>query len=335
MNISSARKIADAVLYEGYMLYPYRRSAVKNRQRWSFGILYPPTYEEVRTGTEHATMHSECLIEIRDQSALRVEVQLRFLHLARVQVEEETAKGPIDTAVIVDGRLIQSRDEAEERSVELDWPASTSQEFRFGDRIHDEVLTDATGEHLGTVTRMQDEVCGRIRLASEHAGEQLLKLYIDVFNASSAHNEITRDAALMRSLLSSHCVLGVSGGEFISLLDPPEKFKAAASTCRNVRNFPVLVGEEPARDMLLCSPILLYDYPKVAPESAGDFFDSTEMDEMLTLRVMTLTDEEKNKMQRGDDRVRELLQRTEMTAREQLTRTHGTIRSMSPSREDE
>ena len=53
--------------------------------------------------------------------------------------------------------------------------------------------------------------------------------------------------------------------------------------------------------MLLCSPIILYDYPQIAPESAGDFYDATEMDEMLTLRVMTLTDDEKNEMRRADD----------------------------------
>jgi hypothetical protein len=98
-----------------------------------------------------------------------------------------------------------------------------------------------------------------------------------------------------------------------------------------VGNFPVLVGEEGDRDMMLCSPIVLYDYPQIAPESAGDFYDSTEMDEMLTLRVMTLTDNEKTEMRNADDRVRDLLQRTEETAREQLMRTHGTIRGLRPS----
>jgi len=82
--------------------------------------------------------------------------------------------------------------------------------------------------------------------------------------------------------------------------------------------------------MLLCSPIVLYDYPQIAPESASDFYDATEIDEMLTLRVMTLTDDEKNAMRHADDHVRNLLQRTEQTAREQLIKTHGTIRSMRP-----
>jgi hydrogenase maturation protease len=83
--------------------------------------------------------------------------------------------------------------------------------------------------------------------------------------------------------------------------------------------------------MMLCSPIVLYDYPQIAPESAGDFYDATEMDEMLTLRVMTLTDEEKTEVRNSDERVRDLLQRTEETAREQLMRTHGTIRGLRPT----
>lgn len=83
--------------------------------------------------------------------------------------------------------------------------------------------------------------------------------------------------------------------------------------------------------MLFCSPILLYDYPQIAPESSGDFYDATEIDEMLTLRVMTLTDEEKQEMRLADDRVRAILDRTEATAREQLMRTHGTLRNLRPA----
>ena len=126
----------------------------------------------------------------------------------------------------------------------------------------------------------------------------------------------------------------MSGGEFVSLLDPPEGLGEFVSECKNVGNFPVLVGEQGERDMMLCSPIVLYDYPQVAPESAGDFYDATEMDEMLTLRVMTLTDDEKSEMRSADDHVRNLLERTEKSAREQLARTHGAIRSMRPVSEN-
>jgi hypothetical protein len=130
--------------------------------------------------------------------------------------------------------------------------------------------------------------------------------------------------------MSAHTILSVTGGEFISLLDPPEELRQAVGECKNIGNFPVLVGNEGERDMMLCSPIVLYDYPQVAPESAGDFFDGTEMDEMLTLRVMTLTDDEKSEMRGAGGPVRQLLERTEASAREQLMRTHGVIRSLRP-----
>jgi len=163
--------------------------------------------------------------------------------------------------------------------------------------------------------------------------DNIFRLSIDVTNTSSltgdSHN---RDSALLSSLLSAHTILTITGGEFVSLLDPPEDLRDAVDVhCNNVGNFPVLVGTEGDRDMMLCSPIVLYDYPQIAPESAGDFFDGTEMDEMLTLRVMTLTDDEKAEVLNANDHVRSLLQRTEASAREQLMRTHGTIRSLRPA----
>ena len=133
-----------------------------------------------------------------------------------------------------------------------------------------------------------------------------------------------------RCLLSAHLILTVTGAEFVSLLEPPDELREIASSCKNIGNFPVLVGSPEERDIMLCSPIVLYDYPQIAPESAGDFYDATEMDEMLTLRVMTLTDEEKKEMRLAGDHARNLLQRTEQTARQQLMRTHGTIRSLRP-----
>lgn len=299
MNRELAMKIANAVLYEGYMLYPYRPSAIKNRQRWSFGILYPPAYHEVAAGTERSAMHSECLVKITEEA--RLHIQLRFLHLGII----ETAEGG---------------DESSERSVELEIPfhrkwMSTPQELPYH-------FASALAKH---------EACGTISVAVTLIQEDVLKLTINVSNTSTlAGDPHDREAALLTSLLSAHTLLSVTSGEFVSLLDPPDDLRDAANHCQNIGNFPVLVGAQGERDMMLCSPIVLYDYPQIAPESAGEFFDSTEMDEMLTLRVMTLTDEEKEQMRAASNRTRELLQRTEAGAREQLMRTHGTIRSLRP-----
>jgi hypothetical protein len=136
----------------------------------------------------------------------------------------------------------------------------------------------------------------------------------------------SRDDAMPRSLVSAHTVLGVRDGEFVSMTDPPETLRPLALECRNVGTWPVLVGEAGEKDALLCSPIILYDYPQIAPESPGDLFDSSEIDEILTLRILTLTDDEKREIAAVDDRARDLLARTEALAREQLMSLHGTFR---------
>jgi hypothetical protein len=138
----------------------------------------------------------------------------------------------------------------------------------------------------------------------------------------------SRDEVLMRSLISTHTILGVRQGEFVSLLDPPEMFREAAAGCRNIGTWPALVGDEGERDCLLSSPIIIYDYPQVAPESAGDFYDGTEIDELLTLRVMTMTDQEKQEMRLVDERARQILERTEALSSERLMKLHGAVRSL-------
>jgi hypothetical protein len=337
VNRELAKKVADAVLYEGYMLYPYRPSAIKNRQRWTFGILYPPAYGEVQQGTERAGMHSECLVTASGDA--NVQIQLRFLHLLVRQVArvEEDRFEPV-ASLVVDGQVVESWDEGVERSAEfaiaLQDGLTRQFEFSFHGSDNTEMLRDGADKVIGNITRTQHEISGMVTMSSQRVGDGVWKLAVDITNQTDLTAEAAdRDKALLRSLLSAHAILTVSGGDFISLLDPPEDLGEFVSECKNVGNFSVLVGQEGERDMMLCSPIVLYDYPQIAPESAGDFYDATEMDEMLTLRVMTLTDEEKSEMRCADDHVRSLLQRTEETAREQLARTHGAIRSMRPVRE--
>jgi hypothetical protein len=313
MNRELAKKVADAVLYEGYMLYPYRRSAIKNQQRWSFGILYPPAYEEVQSGTERSLMHSECLLEMKNND-IKLEVELRFLQLVQIG---------------------NDREEGIERTVEFSIPLPGdwySKPFTFPANSHFEPRVDDSGRTIRAAKRTQQELNGTVTLSSESVSDGVIKLTIEVINETRSSQGIpNRNSALLRSLISAHMILSLTGGEFISLLDAPDHLRDAATQCKNVGNFPVLVGEDGERDMMLCSPIILYDYPQIAPESAGEFYDSTEMDEMLTLRVMTLSDAEKTEMCNSDERVRDLLRRTEETAREQLTRTHGTIRDLRPS----
>ena len=137
----------------------------------------------------------------------------------------------------------------------------------------------------------------------------------------------TRDEASLHALISAHAIVGANGGEFISLTDPPEALLDVATGCCNTGVWPVLAGDNGARDCMLVSPIVLPDYPQIAPESAGDLFDSSEIDEILTLRILTMTDAEKEEMRNSDERARRILERTEALAPEQLMNLHGVLRN--------
>ena len=349
MNRALAQQVADAVLYEGYMLYPYRPSAIKNRQRWSFGILYPPQYPEVAAGTERCLMHSEILLESLGRADVRIE--LRFLHLlarrlaksaasSNAQSGVQTSAGNFEpvSSLLVGNDRIEAWDEGVQRAVNFNVTALAAPQqlvFRFPASREAELLRDPAGQLAGVVRRTQHEITGTISFSARELSRGLYKLAIDIANTTPLPRNLRdRDDAVLRSLVSAHTILTVRDGSFVSLLDPPASLRDAAAGCRNEGNFPVLVGTAPERDMLLCSPIILYDYPQIAPESAHAFYDATEMDEMLTLRVLTLTGEEKDAMRLADDHVRNLLERTEQSARQQLSRTHGTIRSLRPETDE-
>jgi hydrogenase maturation protease len=347
MNRAVVDRIANAVLYEGYILYPYRPS-VKNRQRWTFGGLYPEAYCSAQGGRESSTSQTECLVS--GGPATTFEAVVRFLHLTDRRVGEYLPPLPEwpgalalptrPVEVLRDGdRLLQSWQEAEEREVTL--PEVTlgdlsarpqSQPFAFPGGSRSEPVRGAGGEVVGVLVREQRLVEGVIEWTAAEAEPGLFRVTLRVVNRTplAADRRLSRDEALLHALVSTHALLGVGGGEFVSLLDPQACWREAAAACRNFGTWPVLVGEEGRRDTLLSSPIILYDYPQVAPESPGDFFDGTEIDEMLTLRIMTLTDEEKRAMAGVDERAGALLARTEALARERLLGLHGTIRGLRP-----
>ncbi len=359
MNRVLVDRIADAVLYEGYILYPYRPS-IKNRQRWTFGGLYPESYCQANGG-EAASNQAQCLISGR--AATRIEVVVRFLHLTARQVGEvkkgatnlfdglegeilqkvpDTFFRPVET-LRVGEQLFHSWQEAEEREVVIEdatlgelaaRPRRMPFAFPGGRRC--EPVRDAAGLVIGAFLREQQAIEGSIEVEALEVAEGLFRLTCRVANRTPLEQAatISRDDALLRSLVSAHTLLGVHEGEFVSLLDPPACWREAAASCRNISVWPVLVGVEGQTDTMLASPIILYDYPQVAPESPGDFFDGTEIDEMLTLRILTLTDEEKHAMAAVDERARDLLERTEMMARAQLRGLHGTMREMRPIAEE-
>jgi hydrogenase maturation protease len=352
MNLSAVEQIAKAVLYEGYMLYPYRPSSVKNQQRWNFGVLCPQSYSAMQNGTEAWTMQTECLIEGSSMTGL--EIRVRFLQLVARSVGELIA--PVNDLVsgeippfrpveklTLNGRVYRPWQEAVEREISL--PVYNVEAlgyrmlpdaFSFPAEKHFEYLRDSSGLIAGVIVRERQALCGAVEIMGEKVADGVFKVSVRIRNTTpfEAASDSNRDEALLRSLASTHTVLGVQDGRFVSIIAPPESCSELAASCKNVGTFPVLVGEEGQCDTLLSSPIILYDYPQIAPESAGDLFDGTEIDEILSLRIMTLTDDEKLEMSQSDERARAMLERTETMPVEQLMKLHGVLRGLRPLKED-
>jgi hypothetical protein len=308
------RQIADAVLYEGYILWPYRRSALKNRQRWTFGGVYPRGHSEGRED-DPWVMRTECLLRGGDPAA--VDVRVRFLHVVRRQLLQDGE--PVDE-LTTDGERHLSWEEATERELAA----------RPGDWVALEIPEGAEDEQLGpgaAVRRSWRALEGSIEVTAEEAGEGLHRIVVRVANTSPWPGG-TREQAMERTFCSTHAVLRTTEGAFVSLTDPPQELRDHAATCRNEGVWPVLVGEPGDGSTVLASPIILEDHPRIAPESRGDLFDGGEIDQMLTLNILTLTDEEKAEMRATDPRAREILDRTENLTEDEMMGLHGAVREL-------
>jgi hypothetical protein len=246
----------------------------------------------------------------------RLDVRISFLQLMGKQQSSAETQQPLSDPSL-------AWDEAVERT-------SVHSDLRLND------LLAPPGVALEMADGTPQGFQAMLKLAAEALPNGACKLHIELENRSELAGGIAakREEALPQSFVSAHLLLGISGGQFVSLLDPGEEYGKAAAACCSVGVFPVLVGEESTRNMMLCSPIILYDYPQIAPESEGDFFDGTEMDEMLTLRVLTLTDAEKQEIRDGDPRARRILERTEALTGEAMLKTHGVVRSLREVRKE-
>jgi len=392
VNRQLLEKIVNAVLYEGYIIYPYRPS-VKNHQRWTFGGLYPESYDLVRQSAESCVMQTQCLLEGSEQTALNVSA--RFLHLTtrivgelREAVDELPpsalaalspspgtpgegwGEGDLESRNALDrrnhphplpeyrergsanatltyraveslsigGKAYQSWQEASEREVAVSTlnvgrlaQSLVTHPFSFARSQEIEPLRREDGKIAAVLIRRQEALAGVVEVTAHEVAPDLFRIGVRVINRSHIpRQDMARDAAQLYSLASTHTILNVENGALVSAIDPPERCLPFAAQLRNIGAWPVLVGAEGERDTLLASPIILYDYPQIAPESPGNLFDSTEIDEILSLRIMTLTEEEKQAVAGADDRGAQILARTDALAREQLASLHGTLRGLRP-----
>jgi hydrogenase maturation protease len=335
-----ARMVADAVLYEGYVLYPYRASAQKNQLRWQFGVLAPRTYA-ISTGSERWSMRTEVIVDAG--TGPRLTVRIRCLQVQHREVEATKDEGATFSAVqslVVDDVTVVAWDEAMDREIDIDpisldtaSDAAVQHAFELAAGREVELLRDHRGVVVGRLVRRREQVTGLVEIGVEHVEGRLLRLRVTVENTtrlSTVETAADRDTVMRRSLVAVHTLLAVDGGSFISMLDPPASAKAAVDTCVCDGTFPVLIGEVGSSDVMLSSPIILYDFPAIAPESAGDFCDATEIDEILALRVMTLTDEEKAEARGTDARAAAIIDRCDDMPDEIWSRLHGAVRSLRP-----
>jgi hydrogenase maturation protease len=329
-------RIADAVLYEGYLLYPYRSSAVKNRQRWNFGVVYPREYSDHQGGVEPWEMETQCLATGSLRSV--IDVTVRCLRLVeRVVGHGDGEQFAPAASIEVDGRIYESWQEAAECEMNLG-PLHFADLEAAPVRRRFALPATRTVEKLGdsaVIVRTQAALECAIETGAAQVRDGLYRIAVRISNATPYTVEAApgREAVLAQSMLSAHTILRLRDGEFVSLLEPSAEFEEAAKACRNTGTWPVLAGEAGKRDTILSSPIILYDYPEIAPESPGDLFDGAEIDEILSLRILTLTDDEKSAMRRSDDRARRILERTETLPPEHFMKLHGVLRGANPEKE--
>ena len=339
--LADARQVADAILYEGYLLYPYRGSARKNQSRFQFGVLMPPAYRDV-DDCEPSVSQTECLLECPEDAA--VTVFARFLHLQRRQVEAKDGPGGFRAvpSVRVDGSEVTTWDEAAEREHRATAPihallaGGMDAAFAVPGGESVEMLTDRGGRTVGRLVRRRAPLAGMIRLRAGRLPGPYggLRLGVTIENHTSPDGPLRRrEDGLRLALIASHALIHVPGGRFLSLTDPPEWAEPHAAACGNTGTWPVLAGPEECRELVLSSPVILYDHPRIAAESAGELFDSTEIDEILTLRTLALTDEEKREARATDPRAAALLDRLDDLPPEMLERMHGAIRYLGPPTE--
>jgi hypothetical protein len=328
--VDAVGRIADAVLYEGYVLWPYRKSAMKNQRRFTFGGVYPERHSAAHPD-DRSTMQAQCFLRGGPDASL--EVRVRFLHVVSRQVLRAGPGGL---------EAVEELEAGGERH--LSWDEATEREVSAGDlrlrelqtaprQIDVEVAAATRREELegGAIDRSWRGLRGTVEVGAAEVREGVQRVTVRVHNGTPWDGP-DREDALRQTFCSTHAVLRTDGGEFISLTDPPEELREAAEASENVGVWPVLVGEPGDRSTVLCSPIILSDYPQVAPESPGDLFDGGEIDQLLILNILSLTEKEKRAMRDSDPRAREILERTEALSGEELMRLHGAIREFGLAR---
>jgi len=331
-DFGPALGVANAVLYEGYLLFPYTVSTQKNRVRWQFGVVVPDAYLAAQTG-EHAAQQTEVLFEA--DGPFDIDFLLRFLQVEARSVE--AAQGdrfaPV-ASLAVAGVNHLSFDEAVERELLLNVAGSGAMaravaiDVPGGREI--ESLCDADGRVVGRIVRERWPLRGSFAIEIRLVSTAVSAPAVYRLRARVANHSVVvageRSSALRTSLVSTHTLLAIEGGRFLSVLDPPIYAAAATTRLLNAQTFPVLAGDDAdlqRASLVLSSPIILYDFPAVGAQTDTDAFDATEIDELLTLSVLSLSDDERAEARATDPRARAIVDRAHSFGPEAIARIHA------------
>ena len=324
-----AQAVADAVMCEGQVLYPYRASAAKNQLRWQFGVLTPKAFTDLGA-SDRWRMSTRVLLDRAGPSS-EVAVRARFF---RHRSRTVTVDGIEVASAEIDGELWTTFDESVEAATEagpvrlealladpvvidVDWPG----ESRVGPDGSARVAWET--RPLG----------GRLRLSATRVDGPYGVVEVTAVLENTTVWEPSlgwdpRRDAIRSSMISAHLILATTEGRWLSAIDPPAFVGAGFGIDAQEGCFPVLVGDD---RVMLAAPIILPDHPSVAPESVGDFCDATEIDEILALRTLTLTEEEKREARSTDGRAAAIIDRTDSMPPEMWARLHGAVRSLEPA----
>lgn len=335
-RFARAHKVASAVLNEGRVLYPYRASSSRNQVRWQWGVLAPKAFCDTDT-SEDWEMRTECVADGGPEATIWARIQ--FLYLRARTVQERYGDGFRSVASLdLGGRLSVTFDESEECEINLG-PIS------FG-RLHhepqvllidlpgeqsEEILTDSDGEVVGRILLERAPMNGQVevRVTRCESPFMLHRLTVEISNFTPWSGPAShRDEVVRRSFLSVHTLLAIESGDFVSHRDPPDFAKEAVAGCVNKGTYPVLADDDDK--IILSSRIILDDHPEVAPESDGEFCDASEYDEILSLMVLTLSEEEKREARSTDAISAAIIDRCDNMPPELWDRLHGAIRSLQP-----
>ncbi|GAA3795551.1 hypothetical protein ACFS5L_17075 [Streptomyces phyllanthi] len=325
-DLSDVEKITRTCLYEGYLLWPYRRSALKNTKRWTFGGIFPADCADALG--EPATMTTRV---VHEGPLDDLTVRVRFLQVVDRTVTQDGR--PVDELAVAGERHVSWQEVTEREVVLTGVPGIAAVDIPEG------TDTEPLPGETAALVRSWRRLTGTVEVTAEPVADGVHRLTARIANstpcpAPDPGARHAREAAAAYAFVSTHTVLHSDRGRFVSLLDPPTALRDHAAACRNEGTWPVLVGTDRGdgrAHTVLSSPVTLYDFPRVAPESPGDLFDGTEIDQLLVLSVLSLTEEEQAEARASDPRAREILDRCAGLGIDDLMSLHGAVREFRPA----